>query len=180
MSDKAVQALDWMLEDYAKEQREAGKLPKVTEAKSYLIPILDKIERKPKPAAVGQPSRQEQHGTDEKVQQRANDLGWEIDRRAFNVPKPVKKKLTIIEQRLRKRIRLLTARANGEYVYPEWAAKIRQLNPLALNGTLGEEKRRHAAHLSMQIIEDSNRVFGDWRKDRGEKLFSTNAKRRYP
>lgn len=164
MRDRGRDALDAMLTDVADEQRNRGLIPDVTNAKSYLVPIVDRAARKadqPKPTKP-EPAAPQQDKVLAEAERRGVHGKWSIDRR---VPSGVSKKLTRIEQRLRKRIRLLASK-------PDWAAKLKELNPLALAGTLGEERRRHAAHLVMEIINDSDRVFGPWNKERARKLYS--------
>ncbi len=163
--DRGRAALDSLLTDLANDQRNRGLIPNVTDAKAYLVPVIEKIERTPKPVAVVK--QPEQAHVSDKVQDKARELGWSVDRRTFSptLPKHVRKKLTQIEQRIRARIRLLTTKS-------EWVVRLKQINPLALSGTLGEDKRKHAAMLVMQLLDDSNRVFGDWRKPKSTKLYS--------
>lgn len=56
-----------------------------------------------------------------------------------------------------RRLRILAAS-------PDWAAKVKAVNPLAAQGQLGPEKQAHAEQVYRDVVADSDRAFGPWMK----------------
>lgn len=170
-----------MVEDAAEAQRSRGLIPQVRELKSYITDVVERVEKqraqrkvfrslpeRPKPAVKGPDElEREYHKRLRRAGLSPIDGKWQVERK---VPKKTRKRFAKVmsygDKMMRARIRLLAQ-------HPDWAARLKRINPLVLQGQLGEFKRRHAESEIRQIILDSERVFGPWYKEPVKPLIFT-------
>jgi hypothetical protein len=178
-------AVDEIVRDACNEQRGRGLIPRVGDVRSYVQGIVERMDRKEparapqrdaKPAPRLLNPHTDQGALEGEYKKRLARKGhealpgaWRIDRTPTNKLISPKKLRSKGEKLLAARIRLIGKN-------PEWSAKFKRINPQALAGNLGEEKRLAAARAYMQVIEDSNRVFGDWKKERSRPIFLDGGK----
>lgn len=164
-TEKPANCIDALVRGAAEEDRQAGLIPRVAEHRAFVQGIVERMERKD----ADRPARPAPAPTrDEAAQQIAAELAREDD--ADNVlggevrieRRTPSEQVAAIRSKgaelMAKRIRLLNQ-------HPEWATRIKEVNPLTLNGAHGPEKRKHAEALVMKVIADSERVFGPWWKE---------------
>lgn len=171
MKARPIDIRDSLVEGAAEEQRKRGMIPQITEAQTEFARMLAEFERQPK-VKVNRTESGGDAALAREAERRAAGAGQSADyssaRRAHGpvVPRsgyrgtPVAREY---ERRLRARLRLLRSK-------PEWSAKLRAINPLALQGSLGEAKQREADAAVKRVITASNAVFGDWRKVKARPL----------
>jgi hypothetical protein len=184
------EALDSLMEDATEAQKRRGHIPTPQEVQDFFTGVLVEIDAKeaakagrPEPKAAPPPPVP----LDEKLAQMQEaynkkgghgPLQW-VDPATVQKPidTPEVRKLDHVPQNLRKRlqarIKLLTERnTRGEYKRPDFAHRMKT----AWAGAFGLS--RHQALAAMyDILEDSNRLFGDWRKPPPRKLWSTGSSR---
>ncbi len=186
--DAPTHVVDALVRDAAEDQRSRGMLPRVNEVRAYVQGIVERMDAKArdrKPALCADPyaqrSRQRlaetalQDGGDaleREYRKRTARFGleaapgsWRVEHRGPETPKP-RTVMSEVERRMRKRLRLLRSK-------PDWAAKLRRINPLALAGTLGEEKRLEADAEVRKVIVASDATFGPWWKEPERRLIFT-------
>lgn len=170
-----VNPVDSLVEAGADEQRQRGLIPDVSNIRRYVVDVVERVEAKRerkvflKSAAVAPTAPRDTDSLERELRRRLNRRGleviegkWTIERGGNRLARK-KKTQSHGEKLMRARIRLLGS-------LPDWAAKLRRINPLALAGHLGEDKRRHAEAAVKQIITDSERTLGPWYKDPARRL----------
>lgn len=191
MSDETPShALDALVRDGVAEQRGKGLMPTPRAVADFILPILEEGEKKTeasrlriKPKKPEAPTETSRRSTPEMMAEMKKKLarrgleplpglegGWTETRKPLPVVPSHKeflsKKEALAKSRLRKRLRLLAT-------LPEWRDRIRQVNPLALDGTLGIEKQNEAHAHIRKVVHDSDAVFGPWLADPKKKLIFT-------
>lgn len=177
-----------LVRDGVEEQRAKGLIPTPNRVKDYLLPIVERGDRKTeevrlraRPNPPGQPVERVERSTPEmerefkrRLARRGHDPlpgaenGWVTTRKPIESTAPTMERVAdartaIAKSRMRKRLRLLLSK-------PDWREKLMAVNPLALNGMLGEGKQKHAEQVVRTIIRDSCRVFGEWLAEPKRKL----------
>ncbi len=189
MDETPANVVDELVRDGTAEQRAAGVIPRINDVRKYIAGIVDDLERRTdenrlrlKPKAPPPPP-QATRSTEEmetEYQKRCRRFGvqptegsWTVTRaEATTEPRERSifdlrdRRLSLQKMRLRRRLRLLASK-------PDWAVRIRRVNPLALQGALGIDKQRHAEFLIREVIAESDRVFGPWMKGPARKLHFT-------
>ncbi len=191
MDETPSHPLDALVRDGVEEQRAKGIMPTPRAVADFIRPILEEGEKKTEANRLRiKPKKPEPQPT-ETVRRSSEEMEREVRRRMaakgheplpgswtetrkpaeMKPEKPtyaqfLSKKDAVAKARLRKRLRLLASK-------PDWAEKLRQVNPLALNGQLGFEKQQQAEAYIRTIIRDSCRVFGEWLSEPKKKLWFT-------
>ncbi len=175
MDERPANLVEELVRDGIAPQRERGVIPRVNEVKKYVAGIVERLERSnedqrlrikptPTPAAAAAAV-----AAARRAGQSPMEGSWGVARA------PLKRKssiLTSLEEkrhsvqagRMRTRLRLLASK-------PDWAAKIKAVNPLALNGQLGLEKQKHAEHIVREVVKASDAIFGPWMASPAKKLW---------
>lgn len=177
---------DSLLEGAADAQRRKGMIPTVVDNTTYLTQVLEHMDSR---TAVAKPKQKTAPTSDTKkpgafqreLEKRAARLGlpapenYEVTRKdvplALGGPAWVKKQVSTAERRMRKRVRMLQT-------LPDWRDKFKRINPLALQGTLGEEKRKEADALVRKILVAADEKFGPWWKPAAKPLWFTGSGKR--
>lgn len=188
MDETPTNVVEELLRDAVGEQRKRG-LPRPNEVKKYLVDAVERLDRrteesririKPKETPRSVTKERSTADMESEYQRRCGWAGitptvgeWSVTRSPAREVKPApsvgdvtrldQQRRALQKRRLRARLRLLRSK-------PDWAAKLKSINPLALQGHLGPEKQRHAEELVKQVIRDSERVFGPWMKAPTKKL----------
>jgi hypothetical protein len=184
MDETPRNVVDAIVRDAVEPQRQAGILPRVNEARSYVQGIVEKMDRKTEErrhriiaarAAASAPHPTETSSTDALEREYIKRLTrrgetplpgkWTVTRKPADPVKRDRRLIGEAEKRLRHRLRLLRSK-------PDWAKRLKRINPLALQGHLGDDKKRHAEMLVREVIDDSARVFGPWWKGAPTKIWS--------
>ena len=188
MDETPANAVEAVVKDAVASQRASGVIPRTNDVHKYVQGIVERMERreddsrlriKPAPAPMERTVTRSTEDLESEYQKRLRRRGheplpgsWTITREA---PKPAQKsklaslkdaRSAVAASRMRTRLRLLRSK-------PDWAAKLKVINPLALNGQLGPEKQKHAEHLVREVVKASNAVFGPWMKGPSRKLWFT-------
>lgn len=184
MDERPSNVVEELVRDGVADQRKAGVIPRPNEVKAYVQGIVETMERrdeanrlriKPKAVPVEREVARSSDEFEKEYRKRLERRGltpmdgsWTITR------EPIKQERTKLEldnertrlakRRMRARLRLLRSK-------PDWAAKLKTINPLALQGQLGPEKQKHAEFLVREVIESSEAVFGPWWKAPAQKLW---------
>ena len=159
-------AVEAMVSDAIDSQRAIGVMPTPVDAAQFIQPIVERLENKPQPKAT--PSSGKKEGAVEKEYYRKGGTPGSFD--DFEVKREAEGKPRIQTAKVMRDLgaRLIAARLRQMRADPEWMNRIKTINPLAINGVLGDEKRREACSLMWALIKDSVRKFGP--------LDSTSAK----
>ena len=174
----SIRAKELLVEAACAEQAAKGMLPSPTDNERYLVDLVNRMDRrradapsrplvrdgkKPGAFAVEAERRARRHGFE-------LTGGWQVDaaRRPLALGgaafEATTKVMGLPERRLRDRLRLLRSK-------PEWADRLKRINPLALQGAAGKtpeqrsERRLAAVAAVRAVIEASNTTFGHWAKD---------------
>lgn len=194
MSDESPShVVDAVVRDAVDQQRERGSIPRTNEVRAYVQNIVERMDRQeaenkyrvfPKPEKKAAPKvERSSEAMENEFQRRLKRMGqepipgaasWTIERKPIDAsalkepetPKIVDKRLALAKRRMRTRLRLLRSK-------PDWYNKLASVNPIALQGYLGEAKQKEAESYIRQVIKDSNAVFGDWWKAPAKKLIFT-------
>lgn len=181
-------ALDSLMGDACEAQKLNGHIPTPQEVQDFFTGIMVNIDAKeaekagkpeptpqaPQPVPLDEKLAQMQEAYNKKGGH--GPLEW-VDPKTVQKPidTPEVQKLDYVPKNLRKRlqarIKLLTERnTRGEYKRPDFAQRMKT----AWAGAFGLS--RHQALSAMyDVLEDSNRLFGDWRKPPPRKLWSTGS-----
>lgn len=186
MDETPSHAVDALVRDGAESQRENGILPQPDKIRAYVqgiveradrqeeerrLKVFPKREKKTQPH-VGRSTEEMETEFVKRLRRRGQEplpgpATWIVERKPMilkpETPQIVDKRMALGKRRMRQRLRLLRSK-------PEWMARLMTINPLALQGHLGEEKQKHATLLVQEIIKDSERVFGPWYKGTPKKL----------
>lgn len=135
---------DSLVSDACDAQRAQGKVPAVADNARYIEGVLARLDHK---RAASKPRQAKQRPQRRRPRPRPGLL----------LPASLGVPLSEFDARLRKRLRLIRSR-------PEWAAKIKAINPLAVAGHLGPGKKQEATILIWKVLEESNAVWGDWKR----------------
>ena len=168
-------ALDALVRDACEQQAVHGVMPTPEPVRRELAPFLSDLDartaaRKPKPSTAASTGKREGAIADEYRRRTGRTLNpgeYGIERRApgqGQLAAPVKRAEG--EWMVIRRLRLLKR-------YPDWAARIKGVNPMAAAGNLGPDKKREAESLYKSILKESERVFGPIFFKRAPKAFST-------
>ena len=186
MDETPLHAVDALVRDGADAQRAKGILPEPDKIRAYVQGIVERADRQaeerklkvfPKREKIERPRiERSSDAMETEFQKRLKRKGqealpgstsWTIERKPTIIkpenPQIVNKRMALGKRRMRQRLRLLRTK-------PEWAARLMRINPLALQGHLGEDKQKHATLLVQEVIKDSERVFGPWWKPTPQKL----------
>ncbi len=186
-SEAPSNVVEELVRDGVAEQRAHGIIPRTNEVKAYVAGIVGRVEKesaeqrlriKPKPPAPAEHTVTRSSDEFEKeYQTRLARRGleplpgtWTIERGPAKPERSYAEYLSqrdaLAKRRMRTRLRLLRSK-------PDWANKLKVINPLALNGQLGPDKQKHAEHLVREVIRSSEAVFGPWWKAPPKKLVFT-------
>jgi hypothetical protein len=177
-----------VVRDAVEPQRERGILPKVNEVRGYVQGIVERMDRKqseakPAPTAAPRPVEPRRFASVEEADDHLQteykrrmsrrgltpiDGKWTVTRRPVANVTGKRTVMDIGSERVAKRI----AQIRRD---PEWRLRGERINPLALDGSLGADKQEKALEMWRQLIEDSNRKFGDWRKDKPARIWNRPA-----
>lgn len=189
MDEAPANAVEAIVKDGVEDQRKAGVMPRPNEVKAYVQGVVERMERrdeearlriKPKAAVAEVTKERSSAEMESEYVRRCRRVGieptpgkWTVTRAPItDEPKQPSllevdgKRRALQKRRLRARLRLLRSK-------PDWAAKLKAINPLALQGQLGPEKHRQAEHLVKEVIRASDAVFGPWMKGPAKKLWFT-------
>lgn len=185
MDERPSNVVEELLRDGVADHRSSGVIPRTNDVKKYIADIVETMERRDeearlriKPKEAPLPPRSEARSDPEMESEylkRCKRFGLEPMEGSWTVTRaPIRperklaalngQRQSLAAKRLRARLRLLRSK-------PDWAAKIQAVNPLALQGQLGEEKQKHAEHLIREVIKASNATFGPWMKDPTKRLW---------
>ncbi len=150
-----------LVEDGTEEQRHNGYEPTPRAIEEFVVPILERLERKERDKQAAPRATQKKPGAVKAEYERRGGEhydAWTVERgEKEQVPfAPIRTKTLTLDpgaQAITRRIRLLRSK-------PEWALRLATINPLAANGTLGPEKRKEAELAYWRILLDSVRLFG--------------------
>lgn len=193
MDETPSNVVEELVRDAVADAKAKGAVPRPSEAHKYIQGIVESLDKrqeserlriKPKPTEKVMTRERSTAQMESEYEKRLRRHGlsplpgsWSVTRAPA---KPEKKRIATLadqskmdrqrkalqKRRLRARIRLLASK-------PDWADKLKRINPLALQGQLGADKQRHAEHLVMEVIRASDAVFGPWMKAPGKKLWFT-------
>jgi hypothetical protein len=187
VDERPANVVEELVRDGVAGQRASGAIPRPNDVKKYVAGIVETMEKrdadnrlrlKPKPSTPAPADMQRStEDMESEYQKRCRRFGIEPTPGSWSVTRrPGKKERSKLEldnartrlakQRMRTRLRLLRSK-------PDWAAKLRAINPLALNGQLGPDKQKHAEFLVREVIRSSESVFGPWWKAPPKKLVFT-------
>ncbi len=195
MDETPSNVVEELVRDAVAEQKVRGVVPRPSDAHSYIKGIVEKLDQrqeddrlriKPKPVEQVMSKERSSLEMESEYQKRLRRHGleplpgsWTVTREPAKPEPRVKRIATIADQsrmdrqrkalqtrRLRARIRLLASK-------PDWADKLKRINPLALQGQLGADKQKHAEFLVMEVIRASDATFGPWMKGTPKKLWFT-------
>lgn len=178
MDERPANVVEELVRDAVGDVRKTGAIPRPNDVKKYVAGIVETMERrdadnrlriKPKAAPPAQVDRlRSTEDMESEYQKRCQRAGhepmpgsWTVTRRpARKEPTKVdldNERTRLAKLRMRDRLRLLRSK-------PDWAAKLKRINPLALQGQLGPDKQKHAEFLVLEVIRASGDVFGPWWK----------------
>jgi hypothetical protein len=183
----SILAKELLVESACEEQRGKGKVPTPTDNEKYLVGIMERMDRRkadsPVPHRANNPTKKP--GAFEKeLDKRCRQAGFEMLPGSWRVDQSAPKPLAlggeqfhtglmgVAEKRMRRRLRFLRSK-------PEWGDRIRSINPLALQGQLGHEKRIEAERYLRKILHAADVKFGEWWKppSAGPQYFHGQKKR---
>lgn len=164
-----------LLEGAATEQRKKGMLPTTVDNERYLVDVLNRMDRKKSDAKATIKAPVNSQKKPGAFEAEAKRRGYELagNWRVTNDPKPLAAggstvqlvKDTPIKKRLRMRIRAMQD-------HPEFRAKMKRINPLALQGQLGKDSQHRAKAEWDRLLDLSNKKWGEWWKPPHRALFS--------
>ena len=152
-----------MVRDAAREQRSNGVTPGA-DTEAFVQGILERFDRQkaeappPKPT----PGTKKPGAMEREYEKRGGTPGafgeWRVSKGPKEPVKPGEIRTTLQKrdwgaQKIVERIRLLKSKY-------DWLIKFEAINPLAANGSLGEEKRMQAERAYWRILRESIPVFG--------------------
>lgn len=186
MDETPANVVESIVKDGAADVRAAGLIPRPNGLHKYVAGIVETMEKrdaedrlriKPKPVVEARPDVQRSTVQMEtEYQKRLRRRGHEPLPGSWTVTRaPAKRERTLLmpdkrnaqaKVRMRARLRLLRSK-------PDWADRLKRINPLALQGQLGADKQKHAEFLVTEVIRASEAVFGPWWKAPAKKLHFT-------
>lgn len=177
MSD-SIAAREMLEADAAEAQKRRGKMPTPTDNTRYMTEILNRLDRKSSDGhrVVAASPTKKPGALEAEAQKRAARVGVELLPGTWSIERPAPlavdpggalqvKRMDVAEKRMRARLRLLRSK-------PDWADRLKRINPLALQGALGASKKRDATRLVHEVIEASNVTFGHWMKVKAAPIYS--------
>lgn len=160
---------DSFAEDMAEHQRMHGQMPTPAENQALTVPLFEEIEKK----IADDPDRQsvESQPPDperpRKVDQRAKERGLRVVRKMSGPNKNIAAALGAekkFAELLQKRVSLLLEkRDSGPLGQPSWHDRVMAE---LFSYKLGDP---HATEMLIEICEESNAYFGDWKKEEAKK-----------
>jgi hypothetical protein len=188
VDETPANVVEELLRDATDAQRAKGLIPRVTDSKAYLQGVVETMEKrdedqrlriKPKPMPQVQTKERSSADMESEYEKRLRRAGqsplpgsWSVTREPVRPATKQDQKLketqkqALLRRRFRERLSLLRSK-------PDWAEKLKRINPLAVQGQLGPEKQKHAHHLVMEVIRASDVTFGSWMKAPPKKLIFT-------
>lgn len=171
--------VDELVRDGAEDQKRKGLVPEVQAVRDFVTGIVERMERKPSRSTPNRSTLQRYHPP----QRSGAELRQEYEKRARRagiepIPgdwvterKPDTNKKLVDPRKLRsKGARLLSQRLRQLRRDPEWLEKLK--TPMAkMQWGETQEIREQGCQKLMDLVEQSNRVFGDWRKPKEKPLF---------
>lgn len=163
---------DALMEGAAEAQRKNGMIPTTVDNERYLVEVLRQSDRKSaeaKPQAPIKPQKKP-----DRFEREAKKRGLAVDKNwSVGAPRPLVAgggilqvtKDGLLKRRLRQRYREMMAD-------PAFVARIKRINPLAMQGCLGRGKQEAAASEMRRIIAESDKKWGEWWKPKAAPLFS--------
>jgi len=153
-----------LVEELCDTQREGGYLPTPVDNEQFILDILDKSDRLPKPKATNTAPRK---GKDAKsIIENDEQFPCKL-LRGNEVKRPLPRSLSPLDRLMQRRFKMLMR-------IPEWAARCRAASCL---GVMTPESHGGGpqvyAKLAQAILDDSNKVFGDWTKEPARKILFT-------
>lgn len=159
-----------IVDDACIAQRKRGIMPTPTANEAYIMPILEKFDRqqasaKDKPKAKPAPAKKDTNAIQAEYNRRMRQRGLEpmkaeiVQREA---PKKILPKPRMSEWMKQYRNHILL-RLRVMKAHPEYKAKVEAL-AFACTGIFGKEKQNEAIFKIKELIEESGKHFGDWRK----------------
>lgn len=175
----SIEARELLEADVAEAQKRRGKLPTSADNARYMADVLRRLDRKKSENALAPVSgvSKKPGAREAEAKKRAARAGFELLPGSWSIdrPKPlavapggafqIVKNMPEWERRMRARLRLLRSK-------PDWADKLKRINPLALQGALGPEKKREATNAVIAVIDASNATFGHWMKTKAPPIYS--------
>jgi len=161
---KNLETKSALLGDAAVAQRNNGLIPTTRENEKLFGDTLERIDRaksesKSKPKIKARTPRE-----------KAGE--WELSRKPINDKKPIieRRTLSMMDKRIIIERRLLGKRMQDLRSKPEWKAKVESIAGLLLMAKNKADRLVAQCKLE-ELIERSNKVFGDWRKLPAQNLF---------
>lgn len=185
MDERPSNVVEELVRDGVADIRKTGALPRPNEVKKYVQGIVETMERRDaderlriKPKETPRAPADVARSTDDmesEYQKRCRRAGVEPLPGSWTVTRePIRKERSKLElddertriakRRMRARLRLLRSK-------PDWAERLKRINPLALQGQLGPDKQKHAEFLVREVIKASEAVFGPWWKGPAQKVW---------
>jgi len=161
-----------MVRDAANEQRSNGVTPGA-DTEAFVKGILERFDRKraEEQATKTTPSGKKPDALKKEFERRGGADGafgdWRVTRGPKEPVQRIQRKTLNINRMQRKiieRLRLLRTKY-------DWVIKLEAINPLATNGSLGEERRRQAEAAYWRILRESIPVFGPIFADKPKPLW---------
>ena len=170
--DEAREAMrSGLLKDMSDHQRGRGKVPTASDNETLMVPIFERIEQRqrerdgrPKPKLTpAEPTR--------RTEAKAKAAGWKITRDEDERTDKIRTLDGIsaeVFNRLYPRVQLLLSKHEHEILgRPSWRERILAVIAKKWRGHPAQE---YVAEL-IQICEESNELFGDWKKDVAAPIF---------
>lgn len=158
---------DSLLESAADAQRGNGMLPTPVDNSQYIEGVLLRLDAKERDQVERPSSTKKTDAFQGEVEKRCERAGREapssysVERnetkiRASEVSGNLEAR-GVLWNRLWERVRLIKSR-------PEWADKIKCVNPRAISGALGPHKRHEAELALWKVIAETDKKWGEWWK----------------
>lgn len=166
-----IEVKESLVRDVCTDQKARGLEPTVKDAEDFWVETLERVdkkaaarERKAKPAPAPAPGSKKA-GMDRQLKKLGVSTDYDVvTREAVPEAAPEKEAQSFLEQAIAKEKQLLLKRMKLLKSKPELRSQIECL-ALAATGMFGPGKQGYAIHQLEKIIERSNAVFGDWRKE---------------
>lgn len=184
MDERPSSVVEELVRDAVTDQRKAGVIPRPNEVHKYVQNIVETMERrdadnrlriKPPPTPpTPVDTLRSTEDMESEYQKRLKRHGlealpghWTVTRRPV-AQKSEKRRLD--DARARRADELKRARIRLLMSKPEWAARLKVVNPvIASSGT--PEQRKECEALYLKVFEDAEAVFGPWWKTPPKKLW---------
>lgn len=186
------EAFDALLGDATATQKANGKMPTPQEAADFLRPFMETAERKLADAKPDAPATPRVQDPEEKLAQMQAAYLAKGGTGSLSITngKPIKskrpeheKRIDTVEltpgqkRRLKMRVRRMTERdAQGNPLYPELVQRLKDAMGYAASA-ISEQRCKGLVKLT-EVLNDSNRYFGDWTKPAGKRAWGSGSGKR--